>query len=637
MSSAIQHPSRKRRGELAIWLVAGGGFFAVIGGSLLALWFVHHRGVTISGDEPAYVGTAYALGRLHTWNIGPAFASIGLRHLLGTMTALRQGVTAHGITFPYHGVGYSLLLAPSLTILLSLSAVHVEALVLMSSLVAWLGVEVTKAARVSAVWCFLPVVLFLAPGYLLATTQIYPDLLSGLVLAVVVVRLMVVEIGDSPRTVSLAITGALLFAFVWLDDKNIAIGVLLGLLAVLLSRRKGAPSLGVVLLAAITLVGVVGVVCFDIYAYGHPLGPTQDLAPFSAEGMTKMVALIFDRRHGLLVQDPAVLLGVAGVVRWWRRAPWSVTAGIVAVAVVLVANASLLGGMAGGSFVGRYEWESLPLALAFGGLFLVEIVQSRRRVVRWLVGVFSALAVLEAWALIASRPDATSFMANGWDPAAYVGWWGRLDPSPILNYFNGEWSNARNLWGLGAVLAVALAATLYLNRLATSVRRHTRVLTSLVVISISCWAMALGSPFLLPTPLMFAGSDLGPLPLPVPSRALTVDGPGHQGVLLSSPPIPILPGRYRVSIDYRLMDRTSHQATFEVHAIGSLGARVTVARIPLPSTPTRSVHSYDFDVKGPEKIYMNLTWRGRGPFTVVSIVITKVATCHVVECQGGWL
>ncbi len=52
---------------------------------------------------------------------------------------------------------------------------------------------------------------------------------------------------------------------------------------------------------------------------------------------------------------------------------------------------------------------------------------------------------------------------------------------------------------------------------------------------------------------------------------------------------------------------------------------------------TRSVHSYDFDVKGPEKIYMNLTWRGRGPFTVVSIVITKVETCHVVECQGGWL
>ena len=144
--------------------------------------------------------------------------------------------------------------------------------------------------------------------------------------------------------------------------------------------ERERSRLGVVLLAGLSAAGAIGVVAFDIYAYGHPRGPTQDLAPFSVNGLTKIVALVLDRRHGLLVQSPAALLGLVGAAKWWRRAPWSVTVGVAAVAVALVANASLVGGMAGGSFVGRYEWESLPLALAFGGILLVDLVQSHRLV-----------------------------------------------------------------------------------------------------------------------------------------------------------------------------------------------------------------------------------------------------------------
>jgi len=610
----------------------------MLGGSLLAWSFVHQRGVTLSGDEPSYVGEAYALGRLHTWDLGKAFASSGLHHLLGASSSLLQEVSSHGIQFPYHPIGYSLVLAPSLAIANSLVAVHLELLVLMSALVIWLGVEVTRVAHASRGWLLLLVALFLAPGYLLATTQVYPDLLSGLVLALAVIRLMAIE-HDGPSGIwSAAVTGTLIFAFVWLDNKNIVIGILLGTVAALMARRRGATSGERIALVGLALLGVAGVVTVNVYAYGHPLGPVQDLAPFSAGALTKSLALVFDRSHGILVQSPATFLGLVGAAQWWRRTPWSVTAGIAAMAVALVANASLVGGMSGGSFVGRYEWEALPLALAFGGLLLIELARSRSRAVAGVVTVLILFAALESWALIISRPTAASFISGAWDPAADLGWWGRLDPSPILNFSSGEWSNARNLWGLGTLMALALAAALTSARLLHGKRLLARQSVVLVLTALLCWGMALASPFLLPaTPLRYAASDLGPLPLPVPSRAITVDGPGHQGTILSGPNVEVLPGRYRVTVIYNLNDSSTHSANFRVFERGASSQRSATASLVRSSSPRATRQSVKLNVTKAGQLSVRLKWRGSGRLTVWSVTIAKVATCHVVECQGGLL
>ena len=234
-----------------------------------------------------------------------------------------------------------------------------------------------------------------------------------------------------------------------------------------------------------------------------------------------------------------------------------------------------------------------------------------------------------------SRPDATSFMASAWDPAAEVGWWGRLDPSPILNFFNGEWSNARNLWGLGALIALVLAAALYLVRLAGNLKGHSRFIIALLLAFILCWAMALGSPFLLPSPQRYAGSDLGPLPLPVPSRALTVDGPGHEGALLSGPHLAVLSGRYRVSVDYTVEGPLAPPSDLRGSGDWRPWTEFYGGPVLLPSAPRTSNRSFEFNVKGPGHLSVNLTWRGTGLLTVKSVVIAKVATCHVVGCQGG--
>ena len=614
-----------------------GGFAAVFGGSLLAWSFVHHRGVTVSGDEPSYIGEAYALGRLHTWNLGPAFASNGLQHLLGASSSLEQDVVSHGIQFPIHAIGFSFALSPSLALADSLAAVHLELFILISALVIWLGIEATRVVRAPRVWLLLLVALFCAPGYLLATTQVYPDLLSGLVLAVVIVRLIAVERDGLSGIRSLVVTGALLFIFVWLDNKNIVVGVLVGTIAVLIARRRGATNREIFVLGGLVLLGVAGVTAINVYAYGHPLGPTQDIAPFSGDSLTKVVALVFDRRHGILVQSPAALLGLVGAARWWRRTRWSVTAGVVAVAVALSANAGLVGGMAGGSFVGRYEWEALPLALTFGGLVLMELATTRRRAAAGVVGVLFVLTLLESWALLTSRPDEISFIANGWDPAAYLGWWGRLDPSPILNYSSGVWVNARSLWGLGALIALTSAAALTFARLLGGGVRLARTSAAVLLAALLCWGMALASPFLLPTPLRYAASDLGPLPLPLPSGALTVDSPGRQRTILSGPNVVVLPGRYRITVVYELNDSSPHLATFKVLERGALGRSSAAVFLHRPSPPTKTRQSVELNVTSPGQMSAILRWRGSGRLTVWSVTIAKIATCHIVECQGGWL
>ena len=614
-----------------------GGFSVIFGGSLLALSFVHHRAVNLSGDEPSYVGEAIALGRLHTWNLGSAFASSDFNRLAGTSAPIEQFVRSHGIQFPYHAIGFSVLFAPILALVDSLGAVHLELLVLLSVLVVWLGVEVTILTRTPRSWLFFVAVLFLAPGYLLATTQIYPDLLSGLILAVAIVRIMVVERNGPAGTWPSVVTGALLFSFVWLDDKNIVIGILIGAIATLVARRRGATNREVIVFSCLGLLGVVGVTSLNIYAYGHPLGPLQDIAPFSIDGLTKMVALVFDRRHGILVQSPATLLGLVGAVRWWRRTPWSVTVGVLAMAVVLVGNASLVTGMAGGSFVGRYEWEALPLALAFGGLYLVELATTRRRATVVIVGAILLLGLIESWAIFTSRPSALSFITNGWDPSAYLGWWGRIDPSPILNYFNGEWSNARNLWGLGALAALTLATTLILARLVGGKERLVRISLVAIPTALVCWGMTLTSPFLLPTPIHYAASDLGPLPLPIPSRSITVDRPGHQGTIISGPKLEVLPGRYHVTIDYSLIDPGPHSATFEVSERPPSSQQSVAVRKFLPSSISMTQESLDLEVIAPGSMSVTLPWHGTGRLTVWSVTFAKIETCHVVECQGGLL
>jgi hypothetical protein len=152
-----------------------------------------------------------------------------------------------------------------------------------------------------------------------------------------------------------------------------------------------------------------------------------------------------------------------------------------------------------------------------------------------------------------------------------------------------------------------------------------------------CWVMTLTSPFLLPTPFIFAASDLGPLPLPVPSRAITVNGPGHEGTIISGPHLALLPGRYLITVKYEMTDASSHAARFQVRVVEVSKRTSQTTRVMLTPSTTLRKTVVELNVTTPEQMSTLLTWRGSGHLTVASVKIAKVATCRVVECQGGWL
>jgi hypothetical protein len=293
--------------------------------------------------------------------------------------------------------------------------------------------------------------------------------------------------------------------------------------------------------------------------------------------------------------------------------------------------------MNGGSFVGRYEWEALPVALAFSGLIIIELASTRRRASAALMGVILLLTLLESWAIATSRSDAFSFVANGWDPAAYLGWWGRLDPSPVLNYFGGEWVNARNLWGLATIGALATAVILALARLLGGKTKFSRLSTVAIAVALLCWGMALVSPFLLPAPLHYIASDLGPHPFPIPSQAIIVNGPRRQATVLSGPNLGVLPGRYRITVAYSLIDPKLGSTYFDVTETAANGKVTTTIAVPLPlsSVVTRKVIEINVTKSG--SMSAILTWHGSGRLKVQSVTFAKIVTCRVVECQGNWL
>ena len=170
-----------------------------------------------------------------------------------------------------------------------------------------------------------------------------------------------------------------------------------------------------------------------------------------------------------------------------------------------------------GVFIGRYQWEVLPIPLAFGGFYLLRLWAARPRRAATLAGVGGVLTVAEAALVVSTRPTALSFSANSWDPAIYPGWWGRLDPSPELNYLFREVVQRPQPLGVACVVSLLAAALVTLPRLEARPRVAPRAISAaLLVIAALSWAICLRSPFQLPEPIGLCRFGLGAAPVAGP-------------------------------------------------------------------------------------------------------------------------
>lgn len=124
------------------------------------------------------------------------------------------------------------------------------------------------------------------------------------------------------------------------------------------------------------------------------------------------------------------MLGVAGLWVTRKRLPVAVITATIMVAATIYGNATQPHSFGGYSFVGRFQWPTLPVLLAIAGLYLLDLWRERRTAAIVGTVVSGGLFVVQFVPIL--RMEYIYYNVASWDPATYAGWWGGLDPSPVL-------------------------------------------------------------------------------------------------------------------------------------------------------------------------------------------------------------
>ena len=647
----------RRLASMGAALVAVAG---LMGASSAALALVRHQGVRINGDEPQYLVEAESIGRFFTADMNPGYNFIIAHHIVypfserpgrGVAGEIGQAVLSHHLYLPIHSIGLSALLA--LPILAGPDVAVLAFMLMLATLAVGIVHLVGRLAGARSPWRFLLAGLFLAPTYLLASTQVYPDMVTGMIIAVLILLTALFEVGTGCTTAQVVTGGILLAVFPWLAEKNILIACLLVVVLLVTYRRTAMTSRQLAGLAVPALVSGLGVVAFNLWAFGHPLGSKNPVSVSGIETWTRSSALLFDRRSGILVQLPVILLGLAALWAWRRRVPVAVIASAVLAVAVVYGNGTEPGSQTGGSFAGRYEWTLVPLLLGFAALYLIDLWRVRRALVGLLIGAGVVLSAIESVPIVLN--EHLYYSQVPWDPIAYRGWWGGLDPSPVLGYLPGAeiynvplwtpgggsgipvylpgtipWGNARNLWGLACIVLLASAVLWCLVAMARAPgqprpRLRRTVPAAMLAAASACLALTLTAPVLPPAPVTFVAASLASQTGTRVGTAVVAQGPGQVGYVGLGPYWELLPGKYVFTITYSLSGSTSGAAAGQVVGIEKPpdGSVATLQSSPLSVTATSSRHP--FVLTRPDEVAARVGFLGIGTLKVTSISLAKVA------------
>jgi hypothetical protein len=310
--------------------------------SLAVWWFTRSRGASLSGDEPHYLVLARMLahGSLHPLAY---YQQDARTHALFAWPANLLSNTAdwhayhgpHGLV-TIHGLGLPLVLAPFVAVggrsgaVAGLLAVEAALFVYLFARACAVAGRLRPGRGLGRPGRVVAAVVMAGPALWLAATQIYPDFLAGLLLAVAAVDLALAETTGRLDVPGVVIPGVSLGLVPWLHIKNLAPAVvILAALSVVCVRhrlvRRGLIMGGLVAASWLLLL------VYDLYYFGHVLGEPQPRPTPSWAALTHGLGLIFDRHQGLVIQVPAVVVGVLGLWAARKIVPWAVAATVGAV------------------------------------------------------------------------------------------------------------------------------------------------------------------------------------------------------------------------------------------------------------------------------------------------------------------
>ena len=399
LPSLTNHPSRRAYFRLVLAL-------PVILYLAVALFWQSHHFYRLTGDEPHYLLIADSLLRDHDLRVLNNYSiDTPVQRATGTKLDAPGHVEAHTDNqFSRHSPGLAFILVIPYWIAGVIGTKIFMALLagLWPLLLYRVLFQVTGSER----WSVL-VALVLAIGlpFSAADNQIYPDLLAGMIILCVTLKIFV-RLKDQRRHsfsfLSDLWTGLLIALLPWLHFRFILPAVLLLVVytynAIRTPRESPAGSSrfqdrapAVIVICSIVLMHVYSQIAFgSLFGYYHP-----DYFSFGARE-TGMIfsGLHWDQTQGMFIQQPLFLLGLVGIALLIKaNRQIAILLGIL-YASVLLTNASHPAWYGGYSFVGRFWWAVFALWV-FPLAYVVKLLLAKNRIV--LSALCGASIALQGW------------------------------------------------------------------------------------------------------------------------------------------------------------------------------------------------------------------------------------------------
>jgi hypothetical protein len=519
----------------------------------VVVWrFIRSRGAGLSGDEPHYLVLARMLGHGSLHPLTFYKTDVTTHSLYGwppglLARAVVDPASWHAFRGPHglvtvHGLGVPALIAPFVAVagrtggIIGLVALQAVGWV-------YLFARATDLAGLRRPARVVTALAMAAPAVWIAATQLYPDFVAGLLIAIAVVEVARIERTgrlDGAGVTALAVSLGLL---PWLHIKDLAPAALVLAAMALVAGRSRQWSRAGIAVGFVALSWLM-LLLYNLYAFGRPLGYPQPSPTPTWAALTHGLGLLFDRHHGLVIQVPTVILALLGLWVARRVVPVAVTTSVATILILVYLNATYIGVPYGGTaLAGRFSWSYIAPLLVWLPFLLVTLEPIRRL---WAVGAAMIVAwVLQAIPILAGHHVYYNTQLPGapWDPSLYPGWWGPVNRLlPELAPKGRVVGTPPYALAVAILISIAIAVTVVLTR---RVRSHRSI------------ALAIG--FTFSAVALVAVASITPAPLP--SKALTFPGTVLGSPLTAGPttvttaPVPLQgvgAGTFTLTFSYQL-------------------------------------------------------------------------------------
>jgi hypothetical protein len=391
--------SGDRRHRLAVGTVIVAVVMVLVG--LLAVRW--HDSQPYSGDEPHYLLVSESL--IHDGDVDVKNDYLARRYLSFYSGHLDPHINTSIFTlasphwYSMHGVGLSAVLVPAFWADgahgATVAMVVIAGIVLVLTFLwvqrftgeAWLAAIATGA-------------LGLSPFFLGLEGRIFPDLPTA---ALLLGCLLLLEL-PRRRSRHLLLLGVLVGVSPWFHFKNaIAFGTIAALAFVQVMRGPESDRERVRQLLALTAPVVVLVIGYEftIRAWYASWLPTRMVQPgnavFALSEARGLAAVSFDSARGLLTNNPALLLILAGLLVWLKRCPGPVLRLALVLAPTILLQATFSDWAGAYAPAGRYALQFTPVCIPAIALLFREARVSARALAAALLGLQWMLALAFVW------------------------------------------------------------------------------------------------------------------------------------------------------------------------------------------------------------------------------------------------